>query len=112
MTEREFGGAWIAYWNSCIVSETLPRPNCEFQARLQIKEGNSPMVEFFANDALRWQAETIVVEMYCPFQVVNAESDNCDAWFHGMALSFYSITGRLSSVRQSAESRLDSGPTR
>ena len=54
MTEREFGGAWIAYWNSCIVSETLPRPNCEFQAGLQIKEGNSPIVEFFANDALRW----------------------------------------------------------
>jgi hypothetical protein len=87
MTDREFGGAWIAYWNSCIVSKALPRPNGEFQAGLQIKEGNSPMVELFANDALRRQAETIAVEMYRPFQVVSAEGNNCNAWLHGKHLS-------------------------
>ena len=34
VTNREFGGVGNAYWNPCIVSQTLARPNCEFQAWL------------------------------------------------------------------------------
>ena len=46
-----------------------------------------PIFEFFAENALCWQAETVAVEMCRPFQIFNAEGNNCDAWFHDMALS-------------------------
>jgi hypothetical protein len=87
VTDRKFRGAWNAERNSRIVSETLARPDCEFQARLQIEEGHGPMLEFRANDAFCWQAKTIAIEIHRPFQVVNAEGNNRNARFHGMAPS-------------------------
>jgi hypothetical protein len=44
------------------MSNAFPRPQCESQAILQIEKSNRSIFDFFANDSLRWQAKTLVVE--------------------------------------------------
>lgn len=84
MTNGEFRGIWNAYRNPCIVRKALARPNCELQTGLQIKEGDGPMLELPAKDALRWKAQAISIEVHRPLQILDAEGDNRDARLHGV----------------------------
>src|SRR2546426_4426802 len=87
MADGKFSGTFRTFRNSCVIRNVVSRPNCEFQAGVQIEEGNGAMLKFSPNNPLRRQAQPVAIESERLFQVVYAYRENCDPWFHGVFLN-------------------------
>ena len=68
--------------NPVVMSGSFPGPQCQLYARLQVKECNSSVLEFLANDSISLQAEPIAIELNGPFEVFYGERDYCETRFH------------------------------
>jgi hypothetical protein len=59
--------------NACIVREIVTWPDGQLQSRLQVEKCDGTMLEFFADDAFRWQPKTVAIELKRSFQIVHSE---------------------------------------
>jgi hypothetical protein len=59
-----------------------PWPEREFEAAAEVKEGNRPVFELLADNALCRQTKPVAIEGNRAFEGVNTESDDCDLWLH------------------------------
>ncbi len=82
MTQSHFGGVGGCCCKPCVMDDALARPESQAEARLQINEYNSPMLELFTCDALGSKAQPITVEVQRNFKIINADSDDGDSWLH------------------------------
>lgn len=57
--------------------KTLVRPDCQFQTGLQVKKGNSAVLELSPDDAFRREFQAIPIELKGTLQVIDAKSDDC-----------------------------------
>src|SRR5688572_789842 len=78
----EVGRTRAADLESRVMSEACARPDRQLQAALQIEEGDSPVLEFPADNAVGLEAKTVAIEAKRPLQVVNAERDEGHSRFH------------------------------
>src|SRR5690554_4026883 len=82
MTERHIGSAGALQRQASVMGNTLARPKRQFQPRLKVKERNSAMLEFLADDAIRMETQAIAVERKRAVQISHAKRDNGDSSFH------------------------------
>src|SRR2546423_5318573 len=82
MRQRALSSARLPDWQPRIIRKALSRPQGQAQTRLHFKERYGSVLELVADDALRFQAETILVEAHGSVQVVYCESDQCYARLH------------------------------
>ena len=60
----------------------LQRPKGEFQAGLQIEEGNGAVLKFGADDPLRTPPQTIPIKRHGAFEIIDPEREDRDGWIH------------------------------
>ncbi|MNN73098.1 hypothetical protein D3C81_1891880 [compost metagenome] len=94
MAEAEFAGTGRCECYTAIVYQAGTRRQGQFQPGLQIKEGDSAVLKFLADDAFGLQAQAVAIEMQRSFQIVYAQGDDADTRLHCLFLqsgqcSFY-----------------------
>ena len=62
--------------------EARARPDGEAQATLEVEECDGAVLELLADDALGREAEAVAVERDRAMQVVHAQREHGDPWFH------------------------------
>src|SRR2546422_662714 len=62
MADGKFSGTFRTFRNLCVIRNVVSGPNCEFQAGVQIEEGNGAMLKFSPNNPLRRQAKPVAIE--------------------------------------------------
>src|SRR5262249_9444257 len=65
-----------------LYNTTRARPEREFQARLQVKERDSPIRELGADNAVRLQAQPIAVEPDSSLHIIHTKGDERDPRLH------------------------------
>lgn len=81
-------GARAARREAGIVGDAPARPQGQPQAHLHLEEGDRPVFGRLPDDPLRRQAEPIAVKAERPFEVIDAERDDGDTWFHAWSYSW------------------------
>ncbi|KVZ04366.1 hypothetical protein WL11_14280 [Burkholderia ubonensis] len=82
VTDRELGRAASGDGHSCVVRNVGAAKKRQLQATLEIEEYDCAMFELRADDAFRFQPQAIAVEAHCRFQIVDADCQYADSWFH------------------------------
>src|SRR5687768_2892282 len=80
--EREVGGTGAVHGETCVMGETFARPDRKLQARLEVEERYRAMLELLSDDTRRLQPETVPIEPKRPLQVVDADGEHAEPWFH------------------------------
>ena len=80
--EGEFGGAAGLQGDVGVPGDIFSGPKAELEAGLKIEEGDSAVFVFGADDALGGPAKAVAVELQGGFEIVHAEGDEGDSWFH------------------------------
>src|SRR5262249_17527824 len=73
--QTKLRGARLSGLQARIVREALSRPEGQAQAGLHVEERHGAILELLADDALRFEAETISIEAHGPLQIVYSDSD-------------------------------------
>jgi hypothetical protein len=79
VANAKFGGTSVRPRDSGIDSKVAPREDSQLQSRLQIKEGDSTMFEFFPHYSLSREAQAISIEFDRSLQVVDTQCKHRDA---------------------------------
>src|SRR2546425_818954 len=62
MANGKFSGTFRTFRNLCVIRNVVSRPNGQFQAGVQIEEGNGAMLKFSPNNPLRRQTKPVAIE--------------------------------------------------
>ena len=81
MAQGQFSRAGRAHRKPCVMGDALARPQGQTQARLELDEHDSPVLELFADDAFCRKAQAVTVEAQGSVKVVDADRDDGDSWF-------------------------------
>ena len=75
-------------WQAAVAGQTHTWPQSQLQARLQIEECDGSVLNLCSNDSLRYEAETVSVESYCAFEVVDPEGNERNVRLHDVSAMF------------------------
>jgi hypothetical protein len=64
------------------MGNVVSRPYGELQTVLQLEERDGSMFELSADDSTRGEPEAVAVESESAVQIVDAQRNDGDAWFH------------------------------
>jgi hypothetical protein len=79
--ERHLGRTCLPERQAGVVRQAPSRPDGQLQTRLQVEKGDSAVLELLPDDPRRLLAEG-AVEPHRPVQVVDAQGQNAESWFH------------------------------
>src|SRR5690348_432146 len=83
MPDGAFGGTGSSQSHSGINGEVVSWIDGELESMLQVEEGERAMLELGAHDAPCWQPQAVAVKTERRFQIIHAERDHSNSWFHG-----------------------------
>jgi hypothetical protein len=78
------------------MADARSRPQGETEAWLKLNEHNSPVFELFADDAIGWEPQAVLIKAQRGCQVANANGDNRDSWLHTTLLYGKRVLGSRS----------------
>jgi len=71
-----------------VAGQTHARPQGQLQAGFQVEECDGSVLDLRSDDSLRYEAETVSVESYCAFEVVDPKGNERDVWLHDVSAMF------------------------
>src|SRR5205823_4778090 len=88
MSNGELGRTVSRFGSVRVISNVGSSPNGELQTGLHIKKGDGSVFELFPKDSLCWETKTVSIEGKRLFQVIYAQCNDCNAWFHRGSIPF------------------------
>lgn len=74
-----------------IVSDACAWPQSQLDPVLKLKEDHRSILKFLPDDPLCWQTETVSIEAQRPVQIIDAQGNDRNVWFHGGTFPFLII---------------------